>query len=632
VSRELWRSLSEPDVVAMLDRVTDGVAVLDSDWRFGYVNLPAAAMLRRPRDELLGRSIWSQFPDATAGEPFLQAFEEAVRDRRPVTHTGYYPPLGRWFESRCFPRDDTLLVLFRDITGRRMVEETLREYTDRMSEAERIAHFGVWRWELASGRVRWSDELHRIYGLAPGDFDGSVQRFISYLHPDDRERVWKQIDRAVATLEPFAFEERIVRPDGHQRVLYSQGRVIAGSDGTATALVGVCHDVTERSEAERALGESKRRLRAIIDNTPSIVSVKSLDGRYVMANAECARILGMSPRDILGQPCSVLFPEISDQMLANDHRAVAEREPVYDETVLVRDGEKRTYVTATFALPDAAGRAIETCTIGTDVTERRQRESERQERREWAHRIDSALREDRMLVYAQPVVDVASGEAEGYELLARLQPADETQPIMEPAEFLPEAERFGLIQSVDTWMVGQALGLAERFAPRVNLSAITLCDADARTEIVGLLSAAPEAARRIVFEITETATAEVLEAAASFATELTTLGCGLALDDFGTGFGSFTYLRVLPLRYLKIDRSFVTGLPDSLDDQHVVRSIIGIAEQFGLQTIAEGVEHARTVDLLTELGTHYAQGFHLGFPAPVGQTPRPAITAEAHRG
>jgi EAL domain-containing protein (putative c-di-GMP-specific phosphodiesterase class I) len=87
---------------------------------------------------------------------------------------------------------------------------------------------------------------------------------------------------------------------------------------------------------------------------------------------------------------------------------------------------------------------------------------------------------------------------------------------------------------------------------------------------------------------------------------------------------------VLPLRYLKIDRSFVTGLPDSLDDQHVVRSIIGIAEQFGLQTIAEGVEHARTVDLLTELGTHYAQGFHLGFPAPVGQTPRPAITAEAH--
>ena len=629
MSRELWRSLSEPEVVAMLDRVTDGVAVLDSDWRFGYVNLPAAAMLRRPRDELLGRSIASQFPDAAAGEPFLAAFEAARRDRRPVTHTGYYPPLGRWFEARCFPRDDTLLVLFRDITGRRMVEETLREYTNRMSEAERIAHFGVWRWELASGRVRWSDELHRIYGLAPGDFAGTVEGFISYLHPDDRARVWSQIDRARNTLEPFALEERIIGADGRTRVLYSQGRVITGADGTAAAVVGVCHDVTERSEAERALGESKRRLRAIIDHTPSIVSVKDLDGRYVMANAECARVLGISPKEIIGQPCHDLFPAISEQMLANDHRAVAEREPVYDETVLIRDGEARTYVSVTFALPDAAGRALETCTIGTDVTERRERESERQDRREWVHRIDSALREDRMLVYAQPVVDVVTGEPEGYELLARLRPPDEAEAILEPAEFLPEAERYGLVAAIDTWMVRQAVTLAKQFAPRINLSAVTLCDLEARTEIVGLLAGAPAAARRIVFEITETASPEVLSAAASFATELTTLGCGLALDDFGTGFGSFTYLRALPLRYLKIDRSFVTGLPDSLDDRHVVRSIIGIAEQFGLQTIAEGVEHAGTVDLLTEMGTHYAQGFHLGFPAPVAHTPRPTLTAEA---
>jgi PAS domain-containing protein len=210
VSREFWRSLSEPEVVAMLDRVTDGVAVLGSDWRFGYVNLPAAAMLRRPRDELLGRTIWSQFPDATAGAPFLRAFEEAIRDRRPVTRTGYYQPLGRWFETRCFPRDDTLLVLFRDITGRRMIEETLREYTDRMSEAERIAHFGVWRWELASSRVRWSDELHRIYGLAPGDFAGTVDGFISYLHPDDRVRVWGA-DR------PGAADARAVRVRGADR-------------------------------------------------------------------------------------------------------------------------------------------------------------------------------------------------------------------------------------------------------------------------------------------------------------------------------------------------------------------------------------------------------------------------------
>ena len=116
--------------------------------------------------------------------------------------------------------------------------EDLREFADRMSEAERIVGFGVWRWELASGRVRWSDELHRIYGLAPGAFAGTVEAFLSYLHPGDRERVWALVGRALETGEAFAFEERIVRADGRERVLLSQGRVVLGSDGGPEALVG----------------------------------------------------------------------------------------------------------------------------------------------------------------------------------------------------------------------------------------------------------------------------------------------------------------------------------------------------------------------------------------------------------
>jgi EAL domain-containing protein (putative c-di-GMP-specific phosphodiesterase class I) len=152
-------------------------------------------------------------------------------------------------------------------------------------------------------------------------------------------------------------------------------------------------------------------------------------------------------------------------------------------------------------------------------------------------------------------------------------------------------------------------------APEVNLSAVTLCDAAARSEIVALLRAAPDAARSIVFEITETAAAEHLAAAREFAADLTALGCGLALDDFGTGFGSFTYLRMLPLRYLKIDRSFVRELVRSRDDRRVVRSIVGIAAHFGLRTIVEGVEDAATLELLGDLGADYAQGFHIGRPA-----------------
>lgn len=498
------------------------------------------------------------------------------------------------------------------------VEAELREYADQMTEAERIAHLGVWKWDLDSGRVRWSDELHRIYGLREGEFEGTVEGFLSYLDPDDRDRVWSMIERAMQTLEQFDFEERIVRPSGEVRLLRSQGRPLAGPNGEVQALVGVCQDITEQADTERALAISERRVRTIIDKLPSIVTVKNLDGQYEMANSEFADLLATPPAEVIGTECSEWFtPDIADRFRLNDQRAVESGEPVYDEVVLWRDDERRTFTTVTFALPDEQGRPSETCTIATDVTDRHERESERRERIEWERLIGAALAEDRMAIYTQPVIDLATGERVSCELLVRMCPPDGSDDPLQPESFLPAAERFGLIQRIDTWMVGEALRTDPGLATEVNLSAVTLCDSAARAEIRGLLAARPEKASELVFEITETVAAEYIDAVCEFADELTGLGCGLALDDFGTGFGSFTYLRRLPLRYIKIDRSFVSDLVGSRDDQRVVKSIIGIADQFDLRSIVEGVEDEATLELLRELGAHYVQGFYFGRPTPL---------------
>jgi PAS domain S-box-containing protein len=462
--------------------------------------------------------------------------------------------------------------------------------------------------------------------------EGTLDGFISRLHPDDRDRVQANVRRAIETLKPFAFEERIVRDDGEERLLLSQGRVIAGPYGRATALVGICRDVTERAEARRALGISERRMRAIIDNTPSIVAVKNLDGTYLMANAELGRLLDTSPEELVGRECAEAFPpEIAADLRAND-RAATQGEPVYGEVFLQRNGEPRHYVTVTFALPDDTGLPIETCTIGTDVTADKQRESERRERVGWQKRFASALREDRMLVFAQPVVDVTTGTADSYELLVRMQDDHASGRLVQPDAFLPAAERFGLIQQIDVWMTSRALLLADRCATHVNLSAVTMCDPVATRQIVDLLSEAPHAARRIVFEITDTAAADHLAAASAFAAEISALGCGLSLDDFGTGFASFTYLRTLPLRSLKIDRTFVRDLLHSEDDRRIVLSTIAIAQQFELQTIAEGVEDEATLEILRSMGARFVQGFHLGRPAPAGwDTASPASVARSSR-
>lgn len=601
----------------ILDGVADGIAVLDRDGRCIYLNESAGAMLGQAPAGMLGSRLWNQLPeDLRLG--LRQACEAAAETGVADRLVGRSAKLGCWFEFRVLPHDGDVVIVFRDVTDEQLAHDELVEHLDRNFEAERIVGFGVWRWELRSGRVRWSDELHRIYGLAPGDFGGTVDAFISYLHPEDRERVWATVSRSVETLEPFIFEERIMRPDGEERVLLSKGRVIADSDGSAEALVGVCYDVTERARIERALGASERRMRAIIDNSPSVISVKDLSGRYLMSNLESGRVLGMETDEIVGKYCTDLFPpEIAEAQRANDARAASEGDPVYDDVVFVRNGEPRNYVTSTFVLPDEEGFALETCTIATDVTERRDYETTRRERAECAEQITSALAEDRMLVFGQPIIDLRSGAHAASELLVRLQSAGERPETLAPGRFLPAAESFGLIQPIDIWMVRQATVLSDPVVLEVNISAVTMSDPAARREIVELLAGAPAAAARIVFEITETAAATHLDATFAFAKDIERLGCRLALDDFGTGFGSFTYLRKLPLSFIKIDVSFVRGMVESLDDRRVVQSIIGIAKQFDLATVAEGVENEATLELVRELGADFAQGFHIGRPAPI---------------
>ena len=122
----------------------------------------------------------------------------------------------------------------------------------------------------------------------------------------------------------------------------------------------------------------------------------------------------------------------------------------------------------------------------------------------------------------------------------------------------------------------------------------------------------------LVFEITETALMRDITAGEVFARGLSQLGCGIALDDFGTGFGSFTYLKRLPISYLKIDLDFVRDIASNPSNLHVVRAIVSLARGFGLQTIAEGIEDEETLRLLQVEGVDYGQGNHIGLPAPIG--------------
>ena len=243
-------------------------------------------------------------------------------------------------------------------------------------------------------------------------------------------------------------------------------------------------------------------------------------------------------------------------------------------------------------------------------------------RLEWVERIRAALDEDRLVLHAQPVVETATGRATQHELLVRM--VDTHGDLIPPGSFLPIAERFGLIREIDRWVVTRAIRMlgehhAEGRHPTVeiNLSAQSLGDSQLAAHIGRELRAAGVAATQLIFEVTETTAIGNIAAARAFAERLGELGCRFALDDFGAGFGSFYYLKHLPFDYIKIDGEFVRNCTADPNDRLVIGAVVELARGMGKRTIAEFVGDEATFVTLAELGVDYAQGFHLGAPAPL---------------
>jgi diguanylate cyclase (GGDEF)-like protein len=234
----------------------------------------------------------------------------------------------------------------------------------------------------------------------------------------------------------------------------------------------------------------------------------------------------------------------------------------------------------------------------------------------WISKIHQALEEDRFVIYAQPIIDLETSTIAQHELLIRLR--DDDHQIIPPIAFLPTAERCGLIGEIDQWVIKQGAKLAARGQPMaVNLSAASTGNPVVLDLIEQELHRHRVSPGNLVFEITETAVMQNISRGKLFAERLVNLGCHLSLDDFGTGFASFTYLKRLPVRYLKIDIEFVRDMLNSQRDRSVISAIVSLAEGFGQQTIAEGVEDDQTAHALRELGVTFAQGYLFGRPAPV---------------
>ena len=272
----------------------------DREGRYRLVNQQFLQRFGLRRDQVIGRTDLEVFPrdqalrfaandaEVLAGGVPLQ-FEESAR----------YIDGERVSVVAKFPLPDASGVVTgvggvaTDITERKRTEQVLREQRTLLAEAQNLAGLGCWEWDPASGRITWSDELYRIYGVERGRFTPSFEGYLERVHPDDREQARSAVARALTDGRGFVFDERIVRPDGEVRYLRSRGEVVRDDQGRPLKVLGACLDITEQKNSEAAL-------RAAADN------LQALTRRLVEAEEAERRRIARELHDRVGQNLSAL--------------------------------------------------------------------------------------------------------------------------------------------------------------------------------------------------------------------------------------------------------------------------------------------------------------------------------------
>lgn len=252
--------------------------------------------------------------------------------------------------------------------------------------------------------------------------------------------------------------------------------------------------------------------------------------------------------------------------------------------------------------------------------------SMRHEEMKWVSRITSAVEEDRLELFFQPIIGIGkeNGQRRGhYELLLRMR--DEKGNLVGPNQFIPAAERYNLMSTLDRWVIHEALSkLADRdgdgsarYTIAINLSGTSLSEDRFLEFVIDELKKQKLPQGAICFEITETAAISNLARVVHFMQALKKLGCKFSLDDFGSGLSSFTYLKNLPVDYLKIDGHFISNVAEDNVDESMVKAIHEVGSAMGIETIAERVETKKVLEKLGSLGVEFAQGYYIARPASV---------------
>ncbi|MCW5575680.1 MAG: EAL domain-containing protein [Burkholderiales bacterium] len=577
-----------------------------------------------------------------------------------------------------------LASIKKTLAEKRRIIQLLIESEGRYRDLVETSHDLIWQTD-AEGRFTYLNAAaHEIFGLAPQDLIGRC--FFSFetngSHVPNR--------RFLSTLrrsgEVQNHVTHLTTARGEDRWIGINARVTRDENGLVLGIRGTARDVTEQHLAIRRAehvalhdaltdlpnrGALRRQVETAL-NTGQSGAVVLIDmDHFKRINAVFGHgagdqlMLGLSGvlRNVARDRNGELFRVGEDQFVLHLHDAG--REEVLSSSAIALDAVQNyrletapnrvvSSITASIgiALYPLHGNEWNALLAATDAATHQAKDQGRNRvtlfnpasdalrashrRTHWSRLVAEALDQDELALYVQPAIQISTGAEVHHEIFLRIR--DDRGNWTGAAQFMSTAESLGYAPALDQRVVARLLthihehdrGRRSRYS--VNLSAASVADAAWVRELVDIVRTSDVPGNRLVFEVSEKAAMENIDATSAFIEHLRPLGARFALDDFGTGFSSFYYLKRFEVDYLKINGSFTQDLRDSAESMVFIRAVNSVARELKRQVVAKGVETAETLELLKDAGMLYAQGNFLRPVSRLDGIAAPAAPATRARG
>jgi diguanylate cyclase (GGDEF)-like protein/PAS domain S-box-containing protein len=670
---------SEAELRLIMDNVPARVAYIDRELRFRFVNGRNEAWLGESRKDLNGRRVEDVLGPARYS--LLEPLMARVLRGETIATEMLLPQHGtaesRWESIHYAPNRDGdgnvvgIYAVHGDIHDEKRNEEALRRVNWELSSHIGNTPLAVLEWDRDLHLVRWSEQAGNIFGFDGSEVLGMSLTDNPMLHDDEAGAMVDVVGKLMTGLEPRATGlTRNRRKDGETIWCEWYHSALLGDDGQIVSILSFVQDVSARIRAEERLQHMATR-----DALTGLPNRLLLHERLSQAIAQArrgARRVGVLFIDLdrFKNVNDTLGHRIGDELLKHVTRALSATlretdllarlggdefmvivEDFDDPQVLSRIAQKLLdaiaqpfriedhdiYVTSSIGIavyPDDSDDPDELLKHA-DVAMYRSKELGRNtyqfldqnlaERRLKQHTLETALRaalkEGRLELHYQPVVNIPDRAVVGAEALLRWHDAEHGD--VPPQVFVPLAEEAGLIHSLGEWVLRTAAAQVAEWRRdglplnvSVNLSARQFYREDLAQRIVDIVREAGCESSWLELEVTETSLLHDLDAIRRVLHQLRDHGFRVAIDDFGTGYSSLTHLKHFPIDTLKIDISFIADLETDPGDAAITEAIIGLARGLGLKVVAEGVGTREQLEFLDARGCHCFQGFWVSKPLP----------------